>query len=109
MNLDLEPFNDHKVREAFAYAFDRETYCAEVRSGDCTPTLSWIPPGIPGAIETDKFAFDPEAAQAGAGRVLVRRPENLPEIMLYYNSERSGATERAEWIAGQYRDILGVD
>ena len=62
MNLNLEPFNDLKVREAFAYAFDRETYCAEVRSGDCTPTLSWIPPGIPGAIETDKFAFDPEAA-----------------------------------------------
>jgi oligopeptide transport system substrate-binding protein len=28
---------------------------------------------------------------------------------MYYNGERSGATERAEWIAGQYRDILGVD
>ena len=25
MNLNLEPFNDLKVREAFAYAFDRET------------------------------------------------------------------------------------
>ena len=48
MNLNLEPFNDLKVREAFAYAFDRETYCAEIRSGDCTPTLSWIPAGIPG-------------------------------------------------------------
>jgi oligopeptide transport system substrate-binding protein len=54
MNLNLEPFNDLKVREAFAYAFDRETYCAEVRSGDCTPALSWIPQGIPGAIETDR-------------------------------------------------------
>ena len=29
--------------------------------------------------------------------------------MLYYNSESSGATERAEWMAGQYRDILGVE
>ncbi len=36
-------------------------------------------------------------------------PENLPEIELYYNSERSGATERAEWMAGQYRDILGIE
>ena len=36
-------------------------------------------------------------------------PENLPEIEVYYNSERSGATERAEWMAGQYRDILGIE
>jgi oligopeptide transport system substrate-binding protein len=109
MNLALEPFNDPKVRQAFAYAFDRETYCAEVREGDCTPTLSWIPPGTPGAIETDKFAFDPGAAKKALAESSYGGPENLPEIHAYYNSERSGATERAEWIAGQYRDILGVD
>ena len=33
-DLKQEPFTDQKVREAFAYGFDRETYCAEVRSGD---------------------------------------------------------------------------
>ena len=38
MNLNLEPFTDLKVREAFAYAFDRETHCVEVR-GDCTATF----------------------------------------------------------------------
>jgi oligopeptide transport system substrate-binding protein len=96
------------VREAFAYAFDRETHCFEVR-GDCTPTLSWIPPGIPGHIETDKFAFDPEAAVQALAESSYGGPENLPEIRLFYNSDRSGATERAEWLAGQYRDILGID
>jgi oligopeptide transport system substrate-binding protein len=109
MNLNLEPFNDLKVREAFAYAFDRETYCEEIRSGDCTPALSWIPEGIPGAIETDKFAFDPEAAQQALAESSYGGPENLPPIEVYYNSERSGATERAEWMAGQYRDILGIE
>jgi oligopeptide transport system substrate-binding protein len=109
MNLAIEPFNDPKVRQAFAYAFDRETYCAEVRSGDCTPTLSWIPPGTPGAIETDAYAFDPEAAKQALAESTYGGPENLPEIKMYYNGERSGATERAEWIAGQYRDILGID
>jgi oligopeptide transport system substrate-binding protein len=109
MNLNLEPFNDLKVREAFAYAFDRETYCAEIRSGDCTPTLSWIPAGIPGAIETDKFAFDPEAARKALAESSYGGPENLPQIELYYNSERSGAAERFEWMAGQYRDILGIE
>ncbi len=109
MNLDLEPFNDPKVREAFAYGLDRETLCTEIRSGDCTPTLSWIPSGTPGAIETDKFAFDPEAAVQALAESSYGGPENLPAIEVYYNGERSGATERAEWFAGQYRDILGIE
>jgi oligopeptide transport system substrate-binding protein len=109
MNLAQEPFNDLKVREAFAYAIDRETLCAEVRSGDCTPTLSWIPPGVAGAIETDKFAFDPEAAVQALADSSYGAPENLPEIKIYYNSDVSGRGEQTEWLAGQIRDILGVE
>lgn len=109
MNLTKEPFTDLKVREAFAYAFDRETYCAEVRSGDCTPTLSWIPNGTPGAIETTKFGYDPEAAKQALAESSYGGPEGLPEITMSYNGDRSGAQERAEWMAGQYRDILGVE
>jgi oligopeptide transport system substrate-binding protein len=109
MNLSTEPFNDPKVREAFSYAIDRETLCAEVRSGDCTPTLSWIPPGVPGAIETDKFGFDPEKAKQALAESSYGGPENLPEIKLYYNSDVSGRGEQTEWVAGQIRDILGVE
>ena len=35
MNLTQPPFNDKKVREAFAYAIDRKTFCEQVRAGDC--------------------------------------------------------------------------
>ncbi|MCC6314463.1 MAG: peptide ABC transporter substrate-binding protein, partial [Thermomicrobiales bacterium] len=107
-NLNLEPFNDQKVREAFSYAFDRETFCAEIRSGDCVPTLSWIPAGLPGAIETDKFGFDPEAAKQALADSSYGSADALPEIKMYFNSDLSGSTERAEWVAGQYRDILGI-
>lgn len=109
MNLALEPFNDKKVREAFSYAVDRETLCAEVRSGDCTPTLTWIPEGIPGAIETDQFGFDPEAAVQALAESSYGGPENLPEIKFYFNSDVSGRGEQVEWMAGQFRDILGVE
>ncbi len=108
MNLVQEPFNDIKVREAFAYAFDRETYCAEIRSGDCTPTLSWVPEGIPGAIQTDAYAFDPDAAVQALAESSYGGPEGLPEIQMYYNSDDSANTARAEWVAGQYQQILGV-
>jgi oligopeptide transport system substrate-binding protein len=107
-NLAQEPFNDIKVREAFAQAFDRETYCAVIRNGDCNPTLSWIPAGLPGAIETDLNGFNPELAVQTLAESSYGGPDALPEINFFYNSDDAANTARAEWIAGQYRDILGV-
>ena len=109
MALGQEPFTDKKVREAFAYAFDRDTYCSEIRSGDCVSTLTWIPVGVPGHIETDQYAFDPEAAKQALAESSYGSADKLPEIKLYFNSDLSGSTERAEWVAGQYRDTLGVE
>jgi oligopeptide transport system substrate-binding protein len=109
MNLTMEPFNDKKVREAFAYAIDRETFCTELRSGDCLPTVSFIPEGLPGAIDTDQYAFDPEAAKQALAESSYGGPDNLPEIKLYYNSDYEERGTASEWIAGEIRDILGVE
>ena len=109
MNLTQEPFNDKKVREAFSYAFDRETYCTTIRNGDCAPTLSWVPEGVPGSIETDLYGFDPAAAVQALEESSYGGPDALPTIQMFYNSNDSGNTARAEWVAGQYRDILGVE
>ena len=108
-NLTQEPFDDIKVREAFSLAFDRETYCTDIRNGDCIPTLSWIPEGIPGSIETDAYAYDPEAAVQALADSSYGGPEGLPEISLYYNSNDTANTARHEFIAGMYRDVLGVE
>jgi oligopeptide transport system substrate-binding protein len=108
MSLRTAPFDDPKVRQAFAYAFDRQTFCAELWSGTCQPTLSWIPPGTPGAIETDQFAFDPEKATQALADSTFGGPETLPAITLTYNSDDPNEVQRAEWVAGQYRDILGI-
>jgi oligopeptide transport system substrate-binding protein len=109
MNLAQEPFNDKKVREAFAYAIDRETLCAELRSGDCLPTVSFIPAGLPGAIETDQYSFDPEAAKQALAESSYGGPDKLPEIKLYYNSDYEERGTQSEWIAGEIRDILGIE
>ena len=109
MGLNQEPFNDKKVREAFAYAIDRETLCAELRSGDCLPTVTFVAPGLPGAIETTQYAFDPAAAQQALAESSYGGPDNLPEIKLYYNSDYEERGDQSEWIAGQIRDVLGVE
>lgn len=109
MALGQEPFNDKKVREAFSYAIDRETLCTEVLAGTCIPTLSFIPPGLPGSIETDKYGFDPEAAAQALAESSYGGPENLPEIKLFYNSDFEDRAQASEWIAGEIRDILGIE
>jgi len=109
MNLSTEPFTDKKVREAFSYAIDRETLCSIVRSGDCLPTVAFMPVGLPGAIETDQYAYDPDAAVQALADSSYGGPENLPEIEIYVNSDYEERIEQTEWIAGEIRDILGVE
>jgi len=109
MALTQEPFTDQKVREAFSYAIDRETLCTEVLAGTCSPALSFIPLGLPGSVETDKFGFDPEAAKQALAESSYGGPENLPEIKLFYNSDFEDRAQASEWLAGEYRDILGVE
>jgi oligopeptide transport system substrate-binding protein len=109
MNLTKKPFNDKKVREAFSYAVDRETLCAEMRSGDCLPTVSFIPSGLPGAIESDQYAFNPDAARQALAESSYGSADALPEITLYYNADYAERGEQSEWIAGQIRDILGIE
>jgi len=108
-NLHEAPFDDQKVREAFAYAFDRETWCEEVNNGDCVPTLSWIPEGVSGFVETDAFAFDPDAAKQALADSTYGGPDALPPIEYHFIADIPEERPRGEWIAGQYRDILGVE
>lgn len=106
LNLNREPFQDPAVREAFALAFDREGYCREIEHGACVPALSWIPPDVPGHIETDAWAFDPDAARQALAASSYGGPDGLPPITYSYPDF---AQDAAEWVAAGYRDVLGVE
>jgi oligopeptide transport system substrate-binding protein len=108
-NLRREPFQDKKVREAFAYAFHRDAYCRQVMRGACTPVLSWVPAWVPGAIETDAYAFDPEKAREALAASTYGGPENLPEIIWYYGADDAWELRRATWLADQFRQVLGLE
>lgn len=108
INLKQEPFQDRKIREAFSEAFDRETYCEQIRSGSCSPTLSWVPAGIPGAIQTQKFGYDPAAAKQAIADSSYGSPGNVPEVKVSFASDDPAAQPRAAWLAGQLQAILGI-
>jgi oligopeptide transport system substrate-binding protein len=107
-NLTKEPFTDKHVREAFAYAFDRETYCRLLQDEGCAPALSWIPPGLPGHITADTYAFDPEKARQALADSSYGGPEQLPKIDFVYWAEDPAIADRVEWIAEQFSKLLGV-
>lgn len=107
-NLDTPPFNDAHVRKAFAYALDRDTACRVVFNGGCVPALSWIPEGVAGSIQTDAFAFDPEQARAELAASDYGSAEQLPPITLTYASGDPAVQPRIEWLAQQFREVLGV-
>lgn len=108
-NLRQEPFTDMKVREAFAYGFDRETFCSFILSGGCVPWLSWVPEGVPGFIDTNSYAFDPERARQALAESSYGGPEDLPEITYSFSADIPEERPRAEWIASHYRDVLGIE
>jgi oligopeptide transport system substrate-binding protein len=104
------PFLDKKVREAFALAFDAESWSKDVDSGLSTPTWTWIPPGFPGYDAASPLKFDPEAAKAALAASTFGGPDKLNALGLkltFGDTPRNRG--RSEWLVAKYKEFLGVD
>jgi ABC-type transport system substrate-binding protein len=77
--------------------------------GACQPQYSWIPPGQPGAIETEAYAFDPAKARQALAESSYGGPENLPPIIWYAVEDFEGDIIEAEWFSQMFRQVLGVE
>ncbi len=108
-NSSKEPFDDPKVRQAFAMALDREAYSRDVLSGLGIASLTWIPAGLPGSVEDEtRWGYDPEAARQALAESSYGSAENLPTIVDTY-SDTARNRLRHEWLAAAWKEVLGVD
>ncbi|HSR48600.1 MAG TPA: ABC transporter substrate-binding protein, partial [Anaerolineales bacterium] len=65
VNPKVGPFQDRRVRLAFAHACDRKVLTESQRDqGETTSTGGFIPEGLPGHIPNLAFPFDPDRARA---------------------------------------------
>jgi oligopeptide transport system substrate-binding protein len=104
-----EPFNDQKVREAFAMSYDREGWVKDVLKGLGSPTLTWIPKGYPGYQEGEtRWGFDPEAAKQALAESSYGSVEALPEITATFGDTPRNRT-RWEWLVAKWKENLGVE
>ncbi len=103
-----EPFTDQKVREAFAQAYDRDAWVADVLNGLGSPALTWIPPGFPGFDAAEKrWGYDPEAAKKALAESSYGSADKLPPITLTF-SDTPRNRKRNEWLAAKWQEVLGV-
>ena len=64
-NVDMEPFDDEKVRQAIAMAIDKERIVENFYPAGSEPAEQFLPDAIPGAVEGfEGNEHDPEGARA---------------------------------------------
>ncbi len=108
-NNKKAPFDDIKVRQAFAQAFDREAWIRDIFSGIGSATTSFIPPGFPGfQADLKGWVFDAAGAKQTLAESSYGSVDKLPEIKLTYSASARNNT-RFEWVANQLKTNLGIN
>ncbi|NIO08257.1 MAG: peptide ABC transporter substrate-binding protein, partial [Deltaproteobacteria bacterium] len=101
-----KPFDDARVRRAFALAIDGSVFPKILHGGE-QPTKSWIPPGMLAYSKEIGLAYDPGEARRLLAEAGYPNGEGFPEVALGYNTDETHKTV-AEAIQGMWKKNLGV-
>lgn len=85
-NVKKHPFDDVRVREAFAYALDRNYYPKLMQSGQ-KPIASWISPGLLGYNPEIGLKFDPDKAKKLLAEAGYPNGKGFPTVDLTYMTQ----------------------
>jgi len=105
LNLEREPFNDQRVRQAIAYALDREQLAEAGYFGLAVPVQGPTGPGSPWYFEYSPYSRDVEKAKellAEAGYPEGFQMELLPTVQY-------GETVRAAQVLQQQLAEVGIE
>jgi peptide/nickel transport system substrate-binding protein/oligopeptide transport system substrate-binding protein len=106
------PFDNLKVRQAFAHAVDRETITNGPLAHMGSPAFTMNPAGFPGenaeAIK-DENNYDPELAAKLMAEAGYPDGEGFPKVSLYLRRPEPVVVTTAEAIASMLKKNLGVD
>ena len=107
LNTQEPPFDDPKVRQAFAMAIDKEVLAEVVLKDLVVPAEGVLPPGMPGFNEElEGIPFDPERArelldEAGG-------PGSLGDISLLSSGRGANVAPTITAVAAMWKENLGV-
>jgi oligopeptide transport system substrate-binding protein len=104
--VDRKPFDDPKVRQAFALAIDREVF-PQILQGGRLPATSWIPPGMLAHNPKIGLRFNPEKARRLLAEAGYPGGKGFPPIVLGYNTDEEKKLV-AEAVQSMWQKYLGV-
>lgn len=110
MNFDAPPFDDTRVRQAVAYAIDRDSIAQVVGYGTATPNELAIPPTSPWFAPYDRYTagLDRDAAVAKARDLLRQAGIRGLDMRLMVTTEYPETVTAAQVIASNLADV-GID
>ncbi len=107
VNTTKSPFNDLRVRKAFALSIDREVICRDVTKAGEIPAGGHVPPGIPGYASIEGLKFDRKEARRLLAEAGFPEGKGFPKVDLLYNTSESHK-QIAEAIVQMWKENLGV-
>ncbi len=102
------PFNNVKVRQAFAAAIDRERYIKQINNGVGQPAETLLYEGIPGYQTQVRQKFDPARAKQLLSEAGYPNGRNFPPQELPFDNTDEASQKRAVFLAQQFQQVLGV-
>lgn len=104
------PFDDPRVRQAFALAVDKQAYLDVVLQGVGIPAQGLYPPALPGySLDMQGLAFDPELAQQRLSESTYGSAAKLPPIVFTSSGFGSDAGSSVSALAQMWQTHLGVN
>jgi oligopeptide transport system substrate-binding protein len=104
--VERRPFNDPRVRKAFAMAIDRSALPKLLHGGQ-QPAASWIPPGMLAHNPKIGLLYNPPEARRLLREAGYPDGKGFPQVTLAYNTEENHKTV-AEAVQGMWKRNLGV-
>ncbi|MDO8137065.1 MAG: peptide ABC transporter substrate-binding protein [Candidatus Brocadiales bacterium] len=107
-NVTRKPFDDPRVRKAFAMAIDKGEIVNYVTRGGEVPAKTLVPPGMPHYQPPLGVPFDPEEARRLLAEAGYPAGKGFPKVELLFNTSEANK-DIAEVVQQMWKKHLGVE
>ena len=112
MTIRKPPFNDPKVRQAFAHALDRDGIMKSIVKYSGVPAYSFLMPGFPAANSEafkDTYPYDIAKAKELLAEAGYPDGKGFPKLTLALRAETALPQSIAQAYAASLKENLGIE